>query len=179
MAKDDDAGKAPKRTDAELAIDRRVEEETKRNAEIRAQQEEMERERQESNFKTDENSLAVRALDASLGGVEHFACGAKYVGKAPQAEKGDSLCPTCQQTLTGGNSKFTPLPFIIPEAGLLVKGDDGKFFALPNDGTIGANATPQLWLSLLNPNTSKSIVPEASKAGSKERRIAAGLDRAA
>lgn len=175
MTKDDE-GKAPKRTADELAIDKRVEEETARLAAVRKQQDETERLRKESDFKADENSLAVRALDASLGSVEHFGCGGKYVGRAPQSEKGDSLCPRCQQALTGGNSKFLPLPFVTPEAGLLVKDlDSGEFFALPSDGTIGINASPQTWLALTNPATGKSIVPEASKAGSKERREAAGL----
>jgi hypothetical protein len=176
MSKDDEGAKPPKRTESELAIDKRVEEETRRNAEIRKQQEEAEQQRRESDFKAEENSLATRALDASLGGVEHFNCSGKYVGRAPQSEKGDSLCPVCQQKLTGGNSKFIPLPFVTPEAGLLVKDlDSGEFFALPSDGTIPANATPGTWLTIMHPTSGKPLVPEASKAGSKTRREAAGL----
>jgi hypothetical protein len=172
----DDKSGAPKRTPDELAIDKRVEEETARQALARKQSDEADRLRRESDFKVQESSLSTRALDASLGGVEHFGCGGKYVGRAPQSEKGDSLCPRCQQPLTGGNSKFSPLPFVTPEAGLLVKDlDSGEFFALPSDGTVPANASPQTWLALMHPGTGKPIVPEASKAGSKARREAAGL----
>lgn len=169
------ASTAPPRTKDELAIDAKVESETKRLAEARARQEKTQREQDEANLLASENSLHTRAIDASLGLVDHLGCHGRYVGVAPQAEKGDSKCPNCQQVLTGGNSKFTPLPYIIPEAGLMVKDPaTGEFFALPNDGTL-ANATAETWLSVVNPKTGKNIVPEADKAAAKERRVAAGL----
>lgn len=174
MAKDDE-GNVPKRTEAELAVDKRVEEETKRLAAARKQQDEDDLKRKEADFTISENSLHVRALDASIGLVEHLGCRGRYVGRAPQREKGDSLCPSCQQVLTGGNSKFLPLSGVIPEPGLLVKDlDSGEFFALPSDGTLD-RATSETWLTLTNPATSKSIVPEVGKAGVAERRAAAGL----
>lgn len=173
--KDNEGSTAPKRTDADLAVDKRVEDETRRLAEVRRQQDELDLQRKESDFKLSENSLHVRALDASIGFVEHLGCRGRYIGRAPQREKGDSLCPSCQQVLTGGNSKFLPLSGVIPESGLLVKDlDSGEFFALPSDGTLD-RATPETWLALTNPATGKSIVPDVSKAGIKERRAAAGL----
>lgn len=166
---------APPRTKDELAIDAKVEEATKRLAAARAQQAAMQKQQDEANFVASENSLHTRSIDASLGLVDHLGCHGRYIGVAPQAEKGDSKCPNCQQVLTGGNSKFTPLPYIIPEAGLMVKDPaTGEFFALPNDGTL-ANATAETWLSVVNPKTGKNLVPEADKAAGKERRAAAGL----
>ena len=166
---------SPARTKDELAIDARVEAETKRLAVARAQQEEMQKQQAEANLKASENSLHTRAIDASLGLVDHMGCHGRYVGVAPQAEKGDTKCPTCQQVLTGGNSKFTPLPYVVPEAGLMVKDPEtGDFFALPNDGTLN-QATAETWLAVINPATGKNIVPEASKDAAKERRVAAGL----
>lgn len=167
---------AASKTSAQKLIDQQVEAETLKQTEARAQQLENDRLKQESDLKASENSLAVRASDASLGLVEHFGCRGLYVGRAPQSEKGDSKCPTCAMVLTGGNSKFMPLPFVVPEAGLLVKDpNSGEFFALPSDGTL-ALATAQTWLSIVNPETGKSIIPEADKSLAKERRVAAGLD---
>lgn len=166
---------AASKTSAQKVIDQQVEAETRKQTEARAQQLENDRLKQESDLKASENSLAVRAADASLGLVEHFGCRGLYVGRAPQSEKGDSKCPTCAMVLTGGNSKFMPLPFVVPEAGLLVKDpNSGEFFALPSDGTL-ALATAQTWLSIVNPETGKSIIPEADKSLAKERRAAAGL----
>jgi hypothetical protein len=167
-----DGAGAPERTTEERAVDDRVNAETERLAKQRAQQAEFDRLRAESDLATSEKGLFVRATDHALGLVEHMGCAGRYVGKAPQAEQGDSLCPQCQVKLIGGNSKFYPLPYIIPEAGLLVKDpDSGEFYALPHDGTLAA-ATAETWLTISNPTTGKPLVPEANKEASKQRRAA-------
>lgn len=166
---------APARTEAELAVDARVEEETRKQQETRAKLEDQEQLRKKADFEAGENSLHTRALDASLGQVEHMGCRGVYIGKSPQSEKDESKCPSCAQTLTGGNSIFRPLPYVVPEAGMLVKdSESGEFFALPSDGSL-SDVTAQAWLTITNPSTGELFVPKASEAGTADRRAAAGI----
>lgn len=170
-----DGADAPERTTEERAVDDRVNAETERLAKQRAQQNEFDRLRAINDLEASEKGLFVRATDHALGLVEHMGCAGRYVGKAPQSEEGDSLCPQCQVKLIGGNSKFYPLPYIVPEAGLLVKDpNSGEFYALPHDGTLAA-ATAETWLTISNPTTGEPLVPEADKKASEQRRAAAGL----
>lgn len=170
-----DAKEPPARSAAELEIDRKVEEQTARQAETRRQLEETELRRKRDDFTQNEKSLHIRALDASLGLVEHLGCRGVYVGKSPQSEEGKSACPSCLQPLAGGNSKFTPLPYVIPVAGMLVKdAGTGEFFALPSDGTL-TDARAETWLTIINPSTDEPFVPAASTKGSQDRARAAGL----
>lgn len=160
---------------AAAAIDARVEAQTKEEAEQRKAQQEAAKAKAKADLEVAENSLHTRAVDNTLGQVNHFGCAGLYVGKAPQAEKGDSKCPTCDQPLTGGNSRFIPLPFVKPEPGLLVKDPKtGKFFALPHDGSLDL-ATPQTWLTVVNPETGENFVPPADKAAAAIRRETAGV----
>lgn len=171
-----DGGRQPERerTEAEQKVDERVEEETRRQQKARAQQLEDEHKQKLEAFEASEKSLATRATVLRLGRVEHLGCRGVYIGRAPQSEDGKSNCPSCDQPLTGGNSKFEPLPSVTPEAGLLVKDPyTDQFYSLPSDGSL-SGATAQTWL-ILNSPTGKPLVPELGEKGRDERLAAAGL----